>query len=112
MLQGTKDSPIEQYLWTDDLSEPMPSLQPMGAGPQDSRQRSTSPPQQQQHSLSSPSHPLYESLRSPPELRNPIHSASLGMFFFSSIVLLLLTTNLVSLLDAMMDLMSNLSTSH
>ncbi|KAJ8656899.1 hypothetical protein O0I10_007496 [Lichtheimia ornata] len=91
MLQGTKDSPIEQYLWTDDLSEPMPSLQPMGAGPQDSRQRSTSPPQQQQHSLSSPSHPLYESLRSPPELRNPIHSASL---------------------DAMMDLMSNLSTSH
>ncbi|CDS07439.1 hypothetical protein LRAMOSA01388 [Lichtheimia ramosa] len=90
MFQYTKDSPIEQYLWTDDLSEPMPSLQPMGAGPQDSRQRSTSPPQQQ-HSLSSPSHPLYESLRSPPELRNPVQSASL---------------------DVMMDLMSNLSTSH
>lgn len=108
MFQYTKDSPIEQYLWTDDLSEPMPSLQPMGAGPQDSRQRSTSPPQQQ-HSLSSPSHPLYESLRSPPELRNPVQSASLGMLscfsFFSSILISFL-------LDVMMDLMSNLSTSH
>ncbi|KAI8141038.1 hypothetical protein BJV82DRAFT_620582 [Fennellomyces sp. T-0311] len=60
--------------WGDELldqfTEPMPSLQPLS-----SSKMPKSPPQRSRSK--SPSHPMYEQLRSPPELRNPIHSPSL-----------------------------------
>ncbi|KAI9313589.1 hypothetical protein BX666DRAFT_2030361 [Dichotomocladium elegans] len=73
----------DQYLWGDEFSEHMPSLQPLPR--QTRRSRSTSPDQ----APSSPTHPFYESLRCPPESRNRIYSPSL---------------------DAMMELLNNMST--
>ncbi|KAI9273026.1 hypothetical protein BDA99DRAFT_499803 [Phascolomyces articulosus] len=89
----TMEDDLDQTLWSDELFDqftgPMPTLQPYSVS------RPPKTPQSPQHQLesqdttNSPSHPMYENLRSPPELRDPVQSPTL---------------------DTMMNLMNNLST--
>ncbi|KAG2219881.1 hypothetical protein INT45_001626 [Circinella minor] len=90
---------LNPTLWGDELldqfTEPMPTLQPLSLSkppksvPPQSPSSSHSTHSQISNNHDSPSHPMYENLRSPPELRDPVHAPSL---------------------DTMMNLMHNLST--
>ncbi|KAI7851789.1 hypothetical protein BDC45DRAFT_537943 [Circinella umbellata] len=88
---------LNPTLWGDELldqfTEPMPTLQPLSLSKPPKSVPPQSPSNHSTHSQisnhDSPSHPMYENLRSPPELRDPVHAPSL---------------------DTMMNLMNNLST--
>ena len=90
LLQQMNEN-LNPTLWGDELldqfTEPMPTLQPLSLSKPPPKSVPQSPSSHSTHSSSqishgsparSPSHPMYENLRSPPELRDPVHAPSLG----------------------------------